>query len=189
MAEEFLGDRKRALEGEFFRKREQAILERLRATRDKEQARQALAEASGLADEAVLERVLELGIDPGTFLALELVPVVEVAWADGHLDDREKQAVIVGLEASGIGSGTPAGALVESWLQTRPRAALLEAWTAYMTAVCAQLSAEQRETLRSSILGRARAVAEAAGGFLGLGSRVSRAEEGMLARLERAFAG
>jgi hypothetical protein len=189
MAEEFLGDRKRALEEEFFRKKERAILERVRATQAKDEARKTLAEASGLADDAVLDRLLDLGIDPGTFLALGLVPVVEVAWADGHLDAREKQAVIVGLEASGIASGSPSRALVESWLETRPPAAMLEAWTAYMRSLCARLSAEQRGELRSAILGRARNVAEAAGGFLKLGSKVSWAEEEMLARLEQAFAG
>jgi hypothetical protein len=40
--------------------------------------------------------------------------------------------------------------------------------------------------LRETVIGQARAVAEAAGGFLGLG-KVSPAEDEMLRRLERAF--
>jgi hypothetical protein len=50
----------------------------------------------------------------------------------------------------------------------------------------ASLQGAARDQLKSSSLGRARAVAEAAGGFLGLGS-ISAAEKKMLDQLERAF--
>ena len=46
--------------------------------------------------------------------------------------------------------------------------------------------AEQRAALEERILGRAHAVAKAAGGFLGLAA-VSKEEEAMLAELKRAF--
>jgi hypothetical protein len=65
----------------------------------------------------------------------------------------------------------------------------LDAWQAYIAGLCAQLSATERENLRTSLLGQARAVAEAAGGFLGFGSKVSQAEEAMLQTLDRAFSG
>ena len=41
--------------------------------------------------------------------------------------------------------------------------------------------------MREKILGRARAVAEAAGGILGFGSKISPEEEVVLAELEKAF--
>jgi hypothetical protein len=65
---------------------------------------------------------------------------------------------------------------------------MLEAWTTYTTGLCASITPAERAALRSVVMGQARAVAEAAGGFLGVG-KVSGAEEEMLARLERAFAG
>ncbi len=45
------------------------------------------------------------------------------------------------------------------------------------------------QALRADLLGRARRVAEAAGGFLGLGRRVSAAEQAVLERLAAAFPG
>ena len=50
------------------------------------------------------------------------------------------------------------------------------------------MSADEREALRAGLMGRARRVAEAAGGFLGLTSPVSKAEARMLDTLEHAFA-
>jgi uncharacterized membrane protein YebE (DUF533 family) len=175
MAEEFLGTRKRALEEEFFRRRERELLARIQAEQARQSARQALAEASGLTDPAVLDHLVALGIAPETLLALRLVPLVEVAWADGHLDDRERRAVLSALSAAGLAPGSAAYALVESWLASPPPPALLEAWTG------------ERAQLRDSVLRQARAVAEAAGGFLGLG-RISDAEAAVLRRLEAALA-
>lgn len=187
MAEEFLGARKRALEEEFFRKRERELLARIQAEQARQSARQALAEASGLTDPAALDHLVALGIAPETLLALRLVPLVEVAWADGHLDERERRAVLSALPAAGLAPGSPSHALVESWLASPPPPALLEAWTAYAKGLAAQLSPGERAALRESVLRQARAVAQAAGGFLGLG-RISDAEAAVLRRLEAALA-
>lgn len=188
MADEFLGDRKRLLEEEFFRKHEREILQRLTAERTRQTAREALAAASGLRDEATLDRLLSLGIEPDTLLALRLVPLVEVAWADGRLDPRERQAILSALDQAGIARDSAPHALVQSWLDAPPAPTMLEAWATYTAALCAQLAEAERAGLRAAVMGQARAVAEAAGGLLGLG-RVSPAEQEMLRRLERAFAG
>ena len=188
MVEEFLGDRKRALEEEFFRKQERSLLERLRTEQATQSAREELSQASGLTDTAVLDRLISLGLQAATLAAMGLVPLVAVAWADGTLDARERQAVSVALETAGISPESPAWQLLQSWLTSPPPASLLEAWKAYMAALCPQLSASDRISLRDSTLGRARAVAEASGGFLGLGSKVSSAEEVMLRTLAEAYA-
>jgi len=189
MTEEFLGDRKRVLEEEFFRKQEKALLERMRATQARQTKTQALAEASGIRDAAVLERLVDLGIEPDALLALGLVPLVEVAWADGDLDAREREAILAVLPTAGVRPDSPAHALVQGWLSARPPAAMREAWVAYTSGLSARLSPGERESLQTTVMQRARAVAEAAGGFLGLGSRVSRAEEERLRELARAFEG
>ena len=187
MAEEFLGDRKRALEEEFFRKQENALLNQLRAAQAKESAQEALAAATGVRDSAVLHKLNALGITSDTFLALGLVPLVAIAWADGALDDRERRAVIASLDTAGIGADSPGGRLVQSWLSSPPPASMLEAWSSYASALAPALSPTESNNLRDSVLGRARAVAEAAGGFLGFGNRVSKAEEALLQKLARAF--
>lgn len=189
MAEEFLSDRRRALEEEFFRKQDRALLNQLRTAQSKELAQEALAAATGVRDSTVLDTLSTLGITSDTLLALGLVPLVVIAWADGALDDKERQAIAASLGAAGIVTDSPAGQLVQSWLSNPPPASMLTAWSSYTSALAAELSPTERDNLRDSVLGRARAVAEAAGGFLGFGNRVSKAEAELLQKLAKVFGG
>jgi hypothetical protein len=184
---ELFGDRKKALEEEFFRRQEEKLIAKLRDEEQQREARRALSEASGISDDAVLDRLIQMGIGARTLAPLSLVPLVEVAWADGKLDPRERDAVLAAAKEAGLDPTSPGYGLLETWLSTRPDAHLQELWAEYTRSLCAALAPEDRAALRDEILGRARRVAEAAGGFLGLGSKVSRAEEQVLNELVKAF--
>jgi len=134
----------------------------------------------------LFERLTGLGIDADTVAALALIPLVEVAWADGRMDEDERRAVLKGADASGISAGGSSFRMLESWLAEPPQPDMLTAWREFIRLVCRDLSVEAQLRLKAGIVGQARAVAEAAGGLLGLGS-VSRQEERALASLERAF--
>lgn len=181
-----LDERRQALEEAFFRKQDEALRTRIRREREHASAREALAAHTPRADAALLDRLVELGIRVESLAALMLVPLVEVAWADGTMDPREREAVLAAAEASGVELDSPSHALLESWTTDRPPAALYESWKAYVGSLCRELSADHRWHLEEQLLGRARSVARAAGGFLGL-AKVSKPEEEVLARLEQAF--
>ncbi|GIW43563.1 MAG: hypothetical protein KatS3mg077_0845 [Candidatus Binatia bacterium] len=187
--EALLAERRQALEEEFFRRREQALLEKMRQAQQREQQRAALAEASGIKDPELLDRLIDLGIQPRTLAPLALVPLVEVAWADGSIARQEREAIVQAAHSLGLEKGSAGFALLESWLDERPDPALRRLWQEYVRALCAGLAESERRRLRENVLGRARAVAEAAGGFLGLGRKVSEAEEQVLRELDSAFAG
>ena len=127
-SDEFLGDRKKALEDSFFAKQNQRLVEELRRKREKEAAREALLEMTGIDDAALLEHLVELDIGPDTWTAISLVPLVEVAWADGTVDAKERRAVLSAAEASGFVPGSPSYVLLEGWLNTRPGRGLMETW-------------------------------------------------------------
>ncbi len=135
----------------------------------------------------MLDHLVALGLDGETVAALGLVPLIEVAWADGRMDDAEHKAVLAAARERGVDDASPAGLLLDGWLSTPPPPRLLEVWTQYVQALGENLEVAERHTLRDEVIGRARAVAEAAGGFLGLGSKISQAERDMIARLEAAF--
>src|SRR5262245_7461902 len=141
MADErqILGDRVRTLEDEFFRKEDQRLTAHLKQLRELEMSREALAKSSGINNPAIVEKLLGLGIRPEILSALALVPLAEVAWADGSLDDKERTAILDRAEQTGIAPGSPNHALLESWLERRPPSELLSAWTHMIQGLTEQL--------------------------------------------------
>ncbi len=187
MSKEFLGDRERALEEVFFAEQDQALLRRLKEADAKKSQKEALAAASGITDDAVLEKLVAFGVDAATVAALSLAPLVLVAWADGEVDTRERDAVLSAATELGVEERGAGRQLLDRWLATRPPPELLAAWTDYIRAISPKLDDAAKQRLKSDLLDRAHRVAGAAGGLLGVGSRTSSAEKEMLARLEKAF--
>jgi tellurite resistance protein len=178
---------RRGLEEAFFAEHNELLRQRLIEAERQASRKAALTAASGITDEAVLARIMALDIGPEALAALSLVPLLLVAWADGTLDAAERAAILKAAAEARLGSTGRAHELLQGWLQRPPPAALLDTWAAYVRALVARLDAGQRTELRTHLLGALRSVAEASGGFLGLGRRISDAEAAMLARLEAAF--
>lgn len=189
MSERIFDDRRAALEEAFFARQNEALLRQLRESEAQRTTRGALAAASGISDEAVLDRLIAQGIGPQTLAALALAPLVLVAWADGSLSSQERSAVLSGAHKAGLKTGEVGHKLLEQWLAQPPGPELLQTWKAYAAALAAGMDAPQRAALRAAVLGQAEAVAEAAGGFLGLGDRVSAAERELLHELGAALGG
>ena len=186
--DDILREQSKNLEDEFFRREDQKLLARLQEMRKAELSREELTKATGISKPEVIDRLLHLGIQVETLAALSIVPLVEVAWADGSLDAKERAAVLEHASEGGITKGSPAYALLEAWLQHRPTPKLHEAWKQLVIAIREQIGADEAARLRGEILERARSVARASGGVLGMGSKVSSAEAAILAELERPLA-
>jgi hypothetical protein len=187
MTERSLRDRQHTLEDTFYREDAEAYRVQLELRREEEGVLADLAAASGISDEAILRRLASFGIRAETLAALTLIPLIEVAWADGRMDAREREAVLAGAESTGIPKESPSHGLLRIWIEDQPAPDLVDAWSEFIGTLCRELSEEQVDHLRCNIVGRAHEVAEAAGGFLGLGSKVSKEERAVLERLERAF--
>jgi tellurite resistance protein len=186
MAREFLDERRKALEDQFFAQEDQRKLDGLRRRQKALERKQALRENSGISDEAVLDQLAEAELGPEGLEALALIPLVVIAWADGKVEPAERRAVLgAAKEAGGVQPETLHA--LESWLETPPRRELIEAWRGYIEALGQTLDATSRAAVKREILERARAVARAGGSFLGFGGTVSTAEEEALADIERAF--
>lgn len=179
-------DREKALEEEFFRKKEQETLARLREKKARERSLAELRELSGIRDEAVLEKLVEAGVDAHTLMAFTLVPLVVVAWADGSVKDAEREAVLNAAHAAGVGEGSAPYETLERMLRERPSPKLFSAWQEYAAALNRDLPEVDRARVAADVTTRAREVAESAGGFLGVGG-VSDAEEAVLRKIEEAF--
>jgi hypothetical protein len=178
--------RAKELEEGFFVQENARLLAKLREEAAKEEKKKEFRTVLNVQSEELLDALIELGVEAETLVALSLVPLVEVAWADGEIHDKERAAILKAAEERGVTPGGATHDLLENWLEMKPKPELLEVWRGYTEELMASLQGAARDQLKSSSLCRARAVAEAAGGFLGLGS-ISAAEKKMLDQLERAF--
>jgi len=186
MSEVTLEERGRALENQFYEKEDKAKLAAMKSKLESQTSKDELRKASGMTDDAVLDKLVALGLNGNTIAALSLVPLIQVAWADGAIQSNERVAILQGAHGKGLETGTPGYELLESWLAKPPADALFQAWEAYIKSLTAQLNDEQNRLLRNQIVGFAKMVAAAAGGILGFG-KVSASEEKVLARIESAF--
>jgi hypothetical protein len=186
VSEVTLEDRGRALENQFYEKENQEKLAAMKHKLDAGSSKDELRKASGMSDDAVLEQLVNLGLRANTIAALSLVPLIQVAWADGEIQDNERNAILQGAHGKGLEDGTDGYQLLQSWLQKPPSDELFTAWEGYIKALAGQLNDEQNRLLKNQIVGFAKMVAAAAGGILGFG-KVSSTEEAVLRRIEAAF--
>lgn len=187
MSEPLFNDRRKALEESFFRKQNEQLRQKLAEEAQAKAATQALADATGITDNVLLDTLVKLEIHAETLVALELIPLIEVAWADGNVDDKERAAIVQAAESGGVTIDSSVHQVLENWLDTRPDDQVLATWKAYISAISAELDATAKDHLKQELLGRALNVARAAGGILGMGNKVSPAEQAMLDDLEQAF--
>jgi hypothetical protein len=181
-----LEERGKALEDEFFYKEDQKRLAQMKEKLDAQQSREELKKVSGMSDDAVLDRLIGLGLRANTIASLSLVPLIAVAWADGTIQDNERDAILQAAHGKGLETGSPGYELLTTWLAKKPDESLFETWTSYIKALSAQLTDEQNRLLRNQIVGFAKLVASVAGGILGI-AKVSGSEEKVLNRIEAAF--
>ena len=178
--------RSRALENEFFRRVDHELVVKVQEQYPLEVDEDALAIACGICDRKLLDELLAAEITPKTLTALSLLPAVYVAWANGYVEAVERKAVLDAAHSVGVCEGTPAYELLECWLKLRPTDRLIEAWKEFIHASRPTLSVDAFRQLRDSAMTRARDIASAAGGFLGIGS-VSAMEKAALMELEGVF--
>ena len=113
-------ERERALEDEYFRKKDLELIERMHKAALTAKARAEIERSTGLSDPALLQELLELGFTPKTVSLLPLVPVLEVAWAEGGISPAERELIEKIAHSRGIDDESPAGDQLRQWMTTRP---------------------------------------------------------------------
>jgi hypothetical protein len=176
-------DRERALEDDYFRKQDAKLIEQLRERGRLEAIASALDDALKVGDAAVLSRAVELGITRDTGPAFLMAPLVQVAWAEGTVTDRERGVILRQARERGIAEDSPSDTQLRDWLTARPSDALFDAAVDAIKAAYHHLPAAEREEKFKDLIASANEVAGASGGLtrmLGLSSGVSGEEESLL---------
>jgi hypothetical protein len=183
---DMFGDRRRALEDSFFRDRDQQLLAKLQLELEALEEHRHLAHVSGILDDKVLAKLVKAGVRAETLVAVTLIPLVEVAWADGTVSEDEREAVLKAAANDGIKEGSASYDLLKHWLQDRPDIRIIETWKEYVGALAKAMPADAMLVLRERLVGRMRTVAEATWSFMGLGRKISKVEQDAIDQFERA---
>ena len=138
-------------------------------------------------DGEAIQHLMSLDIGDDSLAVLSLIPLVEVAWADGNIDKKEKDAIVAAARKLTPSHHAATCELLEHWLTHRPDRAVLDAWDEYVAAYTANLGAIARDAFKQELLYWARTIAESAGGILGRGKKTSKLEQLVLAELEKAM--
>lgn len=182
MAEgDFLDDRRRSLEEDHFRRKDRELIEKMRQAAAAERARTDLTAKTGLQDPELVRDLQELGFTPDTLPVLPLVPIVQMAWAEGGITPAERALLLKLARERGIAEGSAADRLLDAWMTERPsdqvfgRAARLIRAMLDTGASTATMSADD-------VIKYAESIAAASGGILGIG-KVSAEERATLATI------
>lgn len=180
--------RRMALEEQFFLHHDEEVIAKMKADAQKTIARSEVHSLTGITNDQVLDALASLKIGGGAaVLVMSLFPVIEVAWADGKPDARERKMVLELAGTLGIKNDSPAFSYLSKWLEEKPEPAWHQLWADYTTSLVALMKPDDKVLLKNTVLGRARVVAEASGGFLGVAWLVSEAEKAVLEKLEKPF--
>lgn len=183
---DFLGDRRRALEDQFFAERDKQLLQKMKKELFELEDRKKLTHVSGIVEEQVLTDLMALGITAETLTAVGMIPLVETAWSDGSISAEERREILRIAHENGIASGTAAHDILDRWLERRPEQGIFESWKQYVGALLKTMPGASFVQLRDTLLQRCRVVAGASGGFMGLG-KISDREHDKIDEIIRAL--
>lgn len=182
--ENMMAKRGKALEEEYFQRKEKELIEKLRKRRAEEAARKELSEAAGTPDEDILQTLQELGYTRDTVALLHLVPLIHVAWVDDRVSQGERELIFEAAKLRGVTEASPAYEQLVDWLDRRPSEEFFEQ---NLRIVKDLLETSGRMGDGHGMLDQAMRVASASGGLLGFGNKISSEEQTLLERLAEAI--
>jgi hypothetical protein len=175
-----LTERGRALEDDYFRKRDQELIERMRRAAAAEQGRTELGQRVGLTDPALLRQLEALGFTPDTVVLLPLVPAVQMAWAEGGVSAAERALLVQLARRRGVEAGSAADRTLAQWLTAPPGAEVFAHATRLIRAMLVAPGAH--DLTAAELVEYSESIAKASGGLLGR-NRISAEERRLLTAL------
>jgi hypothetical protein len=179
---DFLDDRRRASEDDYFRKKDRELIEKMRAAAAADHVKSELSTKTGLSDPALLEELDALGFTPDTISVLPLVPIVEMAWAEGGITPAERALLVKFARERGITEGSPADRQLSDWMARQPSADVFARATRLIRAMLDTGSPIGGKLTADDLIKYSESIASASGGLLGIG-KISTEERATLAKI------
>ena len=177
-------ERGRALEEEYFRKKDRELIEKLRRTAAADQSRDELSKQTGVTDPGLLQDLQELGLTADTVALLPLVPAVELAWAEEGITPAERQMVVSLARSRGITEGSAPDRLLHTWMASRPTPEQFAKARRLISALLDSGAPVVKDLTAEQLVKYCEQIASASGGLFGLPLRaISMEERNLLTRI------
>ncbi|HEY2774179.1 MAG TPA: hypothetical protein VGK20_09030 [Candidatus Binatia bacterium] len=187
MTKDFLDSRRRSIEETFFKNRDEELVGKLKKVFHQRIDKEEIRTRTGITDEAVLDNLVALDLSGEMIAAFKLFPLVEVAWADGHIREADAFAVRSAAKEHGIEPGSAASELLENALRDGPRRDARKAWYMFAAELCKVLDPAELAEFREDLLASAKKVAATSGGILDMVLNVSANEQKVLHAIARSL--
>ena len=141
--------------------------------------------ATGLLTEdlSIAQRVQSLGFTEETAKVFDLLPVIHVAWADGEVQQPEREAIARVLEVRGIEEGSAGHLLISSLIEEHPG----EAYIAETLSIIRELVAVNKRRAEA-LVDLCYVIADAhGGGMFGFRDPIDQSERKALYRVAEAL--
>lgn len=145
-------EREHWLEEDYFRRKNQELIDRIHQQQALEAERQHMAETIGANDQDLLEALQDLGFHEDTVQLLHIVPLVQVAWANDSIADYERDRILQLAHVRGIEPGSKAYEQLTQWLTVKPSQAFFENTLHAIALLLATLPPDQREASRQDLI-------------------------------------
>jgi hypothetical protein len=176
-----LNERGRSLEEEYFRRKNRELVEQMQQRERDAQALREIATQVGVDDPEVVRELQKLGFTPETVRLLPLVPLVQVAWADGSIAAAERDAIVELARRRGVADNSAADYQLKAWLADRPAPEVFDGAMRLIAAIVDTPGA-QTDMTGDDLVAYCESIASASGGLFGLRA-ISAEERAVLASI------
>src|SRR5688572_3865515 len=180
MSERDFGNK--SIEDDYFYKRDRELIEKMRKAAANEQARKEMAAQIRINDPGLIKDLEDLGFTPETVKVLPLMPIVQLAWAEGGVSAEERKLLVSLARNRHIAEGSPADQLLTEWMARAPAPEIFQNGMRLIRAMLENQVPGTDMISADDIMRYCEQIAEASGGIFGIG-KVSSEERATLGRI------
>lgn len=180
-------DRRASYEASYFHGKDAALVAKLKGVFNAKISKEEIRKQTGISDDAALDRLVNVVERKELLSAFKLYPLVEIAWADGEVDEQEIHAIEAAAEKAGVLRGSAAFERMASWIRSGPTDNARTVWRLYAAQLRKTLTKQELDTFREDLLKFAKSVADASGNFFGIFGNTSSGESLVIKEITKAL--
>jgi hypothetical protein len=174
-------------EDDFFYKRDRELILEARRQAESEAQLRDLSAVTGISDRQILRDLQRFDFNAQSAILLDLIPLIKVAWSDGSVNELERERILTIARLDGMQDGDPNWARMAHYLETRPSDEFFRVTVRAVRALLETVPLGDRGRLEHELIRHCTSVASVSGGFFGLGSRISDAEQSAIREIVAAL--